>query len=231
MTDHIDKHCIKLDGSIPYASPLKKFVHSREALVCAVLIGWSAIKGSSLQEDPYMALSVYASLVAGAASGRAIHNWRLGKKLKKYFGAAHDGLFINKKPDENSLPTKPSHILASHTVRNDQMSSAIARVIGLGLGGALINMFNNSADAPSQTASSDPSTLSVAIVGALLTAAVTYYTKYYSTALRFNKIVKQKWVITDEPPRKTEDVTLKDIADRYLPKPAAQPTHARIPSL
>ena len=179
--------------------------------------------------DPYLTLSVYTSLIGGAAAGRGLHNWRLGHKLKEYFGAAHDNLFINKKPNEHSLPTKPSHALASHTVRNNQMSSAIGYPIWGGIGIGLGNFFDTDAKTtPGTNMTDSQETLAALGFLTLLTAGITYYTKYYSTAWRFNKVVKGDWVITDEPPKKTKLVPVKDIVKTYLPKPAPQPAH-RLP--
>ena len=235
MTEQIDKHHIKLDGSIPYGSPLKKFMYSREALVCAGLIGYSAYRGGGLANDPLFTLTAYSAILGGAALGRAAHNWSLRGKLKQVFGSAHDDLFINKKPDENTLPTKPSHILASYTIRNNQMSNAIQFIIGGAIGIGLGAFLSDTSPPPEQ---STPSETEIALWGnvffVVLATISTYYMKYYSTAWRFNQIVRGKHVITDEPPKKTKTVPVSEEIERtfgkFLPEPAAKPETAMLPA-
>ena len=92
--------------------------------------------------------------------------------------------------------------------------------IGLGIGSLLPDADEK---APSAGLPDNQETLIAFGVLTATVAAATYYTKYYSTAWRFNKVVKGDWVITDEPPQQTQDVKLKDLVESYLPKPVPEP--------
>lgn len=221
MKAPLDINHIKLNGATPYQTALQEYLYSREALVTALIIGGTSALNSQGSGDPIaLQLSTYASMIAGTALGRVAFNWNLKKRLKDYFGNAHDNLFINKKPDANTLPTKPEHIAGAREVRNFYLPSCIS-VSGI----IAAAPYLLSQDLPTELSDSitpitdftAPSTiaLNTALV-TLLSTCATYVAKHFTATYRFNQVVRKKWVITDEPPMKTNVEPVGKTIDRWI---------------
>ena len=234
-----DWHCIKLDGSIPYGSPLQKYAHSREALV-ASLASAAVLLSKNLPED-VSTLSICAGIFAGSSLGRALFNKdRLKPKLKALFGNAHDNLYINKKPNENTIPTKPEHIAASAAIRRSELFRIFAHGFPflIPVGGVLL-LGENVAPPVQETVSlrellNDTQNAALDFISSsLLATAATHYAKSFSTAWRFNQVVRRDWVITDEPPKQTRVEPISNTIDRWIgsPAPEGATTREALPAL
>lgn len=221
------KHFTNLYGEPVDGSKFTKFTSGPEFTISATLAACALLLSPENNGIVYTAI-----LTAGAAGRKYFDDKEQKENLSKSFSTSHTKLVIDKKPDENSTPTKPEHLAAAIKERQRNIAEATAAVLvpaTMIAASFAASSFMSSSPPPEPRAKLPPEAealLGIAVMGMAAHAYSFIFmrpVKKIQAALRFDKVVKGEWVITDRPPPEKATESLKDkltrAAQGLLPKP------------
>jgi len=172
---------------------------------------------------------ISAPILTGMAIKERFFNKEHKRGLSILFGASHDKYYINKKPDENTVPTTPENMLKAMALKlnSKQNLKSKALIIGfmivLNRAAAYITPerppapYNPETDPLIKFVETNPNT-SLAIIATLafgfttgISYGITSILKDAETFYRFHKVVEKDWVMGDEPPKQTSKSKSKSL--------------------
>lgn len=174
------KRYLKLDGSPIHMKGLRSTLHTPHVQTGLLATAFNmAVTSATAPEITLVRMAADLIMMGLFCSA---YSWLDRNGGKEIFGPNHTNLAIDKMPDNNTPPTSPTNLSASHAFRNTGLVSAATMAVVA----YAFNLFDS---------------LPVVPAGASIV-----WGHSLSKAYRFNKVVKEEWNIVEMPkPQKQEE--------------------------